>query len=232
MECKKEDMEVETGFPEMFDFSDKSSDEVGRTVLCPKENEAYDMIAKECRLFSVEMPEQNDESDNCSGSFFSSDFNKCIIFVFKPQEYKQSNNCKVEVFPHNKVYGEGNFRITKDGSLELCAEYLMTRQKFDGPIKYLMYLGLGVSVAFLLLHLAIFATNPALRNLSDKSLASLCTVLLLAYGASITGRLLTVGSKLFQFQLISTNKICRHTVTYAVELGFNVMKRTEYFVSL
>jgi hypothetical protein len=208
MKCEKEDMEVETGFPEMFDISDKSSDEVGRTVLCPNENEDYDLTAKECRRFSVEMEEQNsaDKSDNCSGSIFLSDFNKCLNFVFTREEYKLNDNCTVEVFPHNKLYGEGEFKITENDSLKLCAEYLKTREKFDGPIKYLTYVGLGISVAFLLLHLAIFVTNPALRNLSDKSLASLCTVLLLAYGASIIGRLLNVGSKLFQFQSISTKK--------------------------
>jgi hypothetical protein len=190
-------MEVETGFPEMFDFSDKSSNEVGRTILCPNDNEAYDMTAQECHLFTVEIEGQNGayKSDNCSGSIFSCDFNKCLIFVFKREEYKLNGNCTVEVFPHNKVYGEGKFRVTEDDRLELCAEYKMTGQKFGGPLKYLTYLGHGVSIAFLLLHLAIFTTNPALRNLSDKSLASLCTALLLAYGASIIGQLLNVGSK-------------------------------------
>ena len=105
----------------------------------------------------------------------------------------------MEIFPHNKVYGEGKFRIREDDKLELCAEYLQTGEKFDGHILYLTYLEFGVSVSFLLLHLVVFAKNPALRKLSDKILASLCTALLVAYGASIIGWLLNFGSKLFQF---------------------------------
>jgi hypothetical protein len=76
----------------------------------------------------------------------------------------------------------------------LCAEHLKAGEKFDGLITYLTYVGLGVSVGFLFLHLVVFATNPALRNISDKILASLCTALLLAYGASIIGWLFNVGS--------------------------------------
>ena len=214
--CEKEGMEIETGLTELFDFSDKSSDEVGRTILCPNENEAYDLIGKECRSFSLDIAVQNGayKSDSCSRNFFSSDFNKCSIFIFKREEYKLNGNCAVEVFPHNKVYGEGKFRIRDDYDLELCAEYLKTGEKFDGLIKYLMYLGLGVSVCFLFLHLVVFVTNPALRNLSDKSLASLCTALLVAYGASIIGWLLDVGGKLFQFHSISTKNLPLQSCMY------------------
>lgn len=203
--CEKEDMEIETGSPELFDFSDKSSDDVGRTILCPNENESYDFTAKECRRFSLEIEERNVayKSNNCSGNF-SSDLNKCLFFIFKREEYSLIDSCTVEVFPHNKLYSEGKFRIAEDDKLELCVEYLKAGEKFDGLIKYLTYLGLGVSVVFLFIHLVVFATNPALRNISDKSLASLCTALLLAYGASIVGWLLNVGSKLLQFNSIST----------------------------
>jgi hypothetical protein len=205
MECEKEDVQIETGSPELFDFSDKSSDDVGRTVLCPFENEAYDLTAKECRLFSLEIVGENGayRLDNCSGNTFSSDFNTCSVFIFNREEYKLNDNCTVEVFPHNKVYGEGKFRVTEDDKLELCAEYLQAREKFDDTIMYLTYLGFGISVVFLFLHLVVFATNPVLRNLSDKTFASFCTALLLAYGNSIIGRLLNVGSKLFQFSSIS-----------------------------
>jgi hypothetical protein len=236
-ECEKEDVEIETGLPELFDLSDKSSDEVGRTILCPNENEAYDLTAKECRLFSLEITGQIGayKWDNCSGNTFLRDFNKCLVFIFKREEYEFNDNCTVKVFPHNKVYGEGRFRITEDDKLELCAEYLQTKEKFNDTIMYLTYLGLGISVVFLFLHLVVFATNPALRNLSDKSFASFCTALILAYGNSIIGLLLSVGSKLFQFNSNNTKKKkTAATVlhTYRVELGYNVMKKTEYFMSL
>ena len=210
--CEKEGLEIETGSPEMFDFSDKSSDDVGRTILCPNENEAYDMTAKECRPFSLGNGAY--ESDNCSGNF-SSDFNKCLIFIFNREEYSLNSNCTVEVIPHNKLYGEGKFRITEGDKLELCAEYLKAGEKFDGPITDLMYVGHGISVGFLFLHLVVFATNPALRNISDKNLASLCTALLVAYGASITGWLLNVGSKLCQLQSISTTILPVQSYTHS-----------------
>ena len=115
------------------------------------------------------------------------------------------------------MYGEGKFRITEDDNLELFPEYLKAGEKFDGLITYL---GLGVSVGFLFLHLVVFATNPALRNLSDKSLASLCTALLVAYGGY------------FSFIQLIQKIICHYNLTYTVEIGCNVMKRSEYFVSL
>jgi len=208
-ECEKEDIGLETGFPELFDFSDKSSDDVGRAILCPNEYEAFDVVAKECRPFSLNIAGQNDayKTDNCSANF---SYNCNKYFIFKREEYRLIDNCTVEVFPHKKVYGEGKFRITEENYLELCAEDIKTESKFDGPLMYLTYLGYGVSIAFLFLHLVVFATNPALRNLSDKSLAALCTALLVAYGAYISGRLLSVGSKLFQFHSISTKNLPLH----------------------
>jgi len=213
MKCEKEDIEIEKGFPEMFDFSDKSSNDVGLTILCPNENEAYDVTAKVCRPFSLEIEGRN-KSDNCSGNL-SSDFNECLVFNFNREEYILNDNCTVEVIPHNKLYGEGNFRITEDYKLQLCAEYRQAGLKFNGPITYLMYIGLGVSFGFLFLHLVVFATNPALRNISDKNLASLCTALLVAYGASIIGRLLNDGSKLCQFHSISTQILPLHSYIHS-----------------
>jgi hypothetical protein len=169
------------------------------------------VTAKECRPFSLNIAGQNNarKIDNCSADF-SYNPNKCKIFIFKREEYRLNDNCTVEVFLHKKVYGEGKFRITEENYLELCADYLETREKFDGPITYLIYLGFGVSIGFLFLHLVVFATNPALRNLSDKSLAALCTAMLVAYGAYISGRLLSVGSKLFQSHSISTKNLPLH----------------------
>jgi len=128
----------------------------------------------------------------------------------------------VEVFPHNKVYGKGKFRITDDDNLELCAEYLKTGEKFDGLIKYLMYLGIGVSVGFLFLHLVVFATNPALRNLSDKSLASLCAALFVAYGASIIGWLLNVGSMACKVTAIVTHYSFLSSFSWLLLIAFDV----------
>ena len=81
-------METETGSAKLFDFSDKSSDDVGRTVLCPNENEAYDLTAKVCRPFSLEITGRNGvyKPDNSSGKTFSCGFSKCLSFIFAREE--------------------------------------------------------------------------------------------------------------------------------------------------
>jgi hypothetical protein len=135
------------------------------------------------------------------------DYN-CSFLILKPEEYELNDNLTVTVFLHNKVYGNGEFRKRDDGHLELCTDYPIMEEKFNGFTRYLTFLGLGVSIGFLFLHLVAFATNPALRNLSDKSLASLCTALILAYGAFIIGQLLNAGGMLFQFHFINTKKMC------------------------
>ena len=143
--------------------------------------------------------------------------NNCSFLIFKPEEYELNDNLTVTVFSHNKVYGNGEFRIRDDSRLELCTDYLIMEEKFNGFTRYLSFLGLGVSIVFLFLHLVAFATNPALRNLSDKSLASLCTALILAYGAFIIGQLLNDGGMLFQFHFIHTKKMCDYTFKYNSE---------------
>lgn len=51
----------------------------------------------------------------------------------------------------------------------------------------LTYAGLGVSVVFLVAHLAVFAALPDMKNLSGKNLASFCVSLLCSYAAFVTG---------------------------------------------
>lgn len=55
----------------------------------------------------------------------------------------------------------------------------------------LTYAGLGVSVVFLLMHLAVFAALPDMKNLSGKNLASFCVSLVCSYAAFAAGNWLT-----------------------------------------
>ncbi|XP_060850592.1 uncharacterized protein LOC132929326 [Rhopalosiphum padi] len=53
------------------------------------------------------------------------------------------------------------------------------------------YVGLGVSAVLLLVHLAVFAALPEMKNLSGKNLASFCVSLVCSYAAFVAGNWLT-----------------------------------------
>lgn len=60
--------------------------------------------------------------------------------------------------------------------------------KFSQSMGYISAVGLGVSIACLLLHLAVFFLLPEMRNLSGKNLACLSISLLVAYLSFIAGQ--------------------------------------------
>jgi hypothetical protein len=55
--------------------------------------------------------------------------------------------------------------------------------KRDAGLKYITIVGLFVSLGCLVLHLAISAATPRLRNLPSMNLASLCMALFLFYSS-------------------------------------------------
>jgi hypothetical protein len=197
MECVKGGLEVEFISPILFDFSDSSSDEVGKTRICRSQDEAYDPIAKKCRhiILSIAGQEGDYELDNCHGNISACKTLNCSRFVLAPKEYLLNDNFTVTDLLSNKLYTNGEFKIMDDGRIELCAQYQVMEEKFNSAIRYITLLGLGISTGFLILHLVAFATNAVHRNLSGKNLASLCTALILAYGTFIIGQLLQVGGK-------------------------------------
>jgi hypothetical protein len=195
--CTKDGLEIETKFPILFDFSDSSSDVVGKTRICVNHNEAYDPIAKKCRhiIWSIAGQEDDNGLDNCSANISKCNIQNCSKFLLEPKEYLLNNNFTVTDLLSNKLHANGEFRIMDDGRAEVCARCQTTEEKFDDIMTYMTFLGLGVSIGFLFLHLVAFAINPTLRNLSGKCLASLCTALILAYGSFIIGQLVQVGGK-------------------------------------
>jgi hypothetical protein len=62
--------------------------------------------------------------------------------------------------------------------------------KEDSTLGYISIVGLSVSVGCLVLHLAISAATPRLRNLPAMNLASLCVALLLLYCSFLVRTLL------------------------------------------
>jgi hypothetical protein len=197
MECVKKELEIERTFPILFDFSDNSNDEVGKTRICPSLNEAYDPVAKICRHIILSIAEQEGDymSDNCYGNISACKALNCSRFVLGPEEYLLNDNFTVTDLLSNKLYSSGEFTIKDNRRIEVCAQYQVTEEKFNSTIRYITILGLGISMGFLILHLLAFATNAVHRNLSGKNLASLCTALILAYGNFIVGQLLQVGGK-------------------------------------
>lgn len=197
MECEEEGLEVETTFPILFDFSDSSSDEVGKTRICPDQNEAYDPTVGKCRhiILSIAGQEGDYESDNYCGNISACKIKNCSRFVLEPEEYLLNDNFTVTDLLSNKLYTSGEFRVLGDRRVELCAQYQIMEEKFNVAITYITFLGLALSIVFLILHLMAFASNVVHRNLSGKNLASLCAALILAYGGFMIGQLLQVGGK-------------------------------------
>ncbi|KAK3930024.1 G-protein coupled receptor Mth2, partial [Frankliniella fusca] len=120
-------------------------------------------------------------------------FDACPKFLLEPSEFElTADRRNATVVVYNRTFREGEFMVTADGKLAICAyasgiEFV---DKFGPYMGYVTLAGLGVSVVFLLLHLLAFALVPELRNLSGKNLASLCLSLLVAYVSFIAGQLL------------------------------------------
>lgn len=121
-------------------------------------------------------------------------FSTCPKFELEPDEFvvlgEDLDNATVRVATYGREFPSGRYRILPDGRLQICATSLGTTyvQKFGPHMGYVTFAGLGVSVIFLLLHLAAFAAIPDLRNLSGKNLASLCASLLCGYCAFMAGQ--------------------------------------------
>ncbi|XP_050059502.1 uncharacterized protein LOC126550936 [Aphis gossypii] len=83
--------------------------------------------------------------------------------------------------------------VTLDnGTVAVCADADRRRSSdHSGGYVALTYAGLGVSAVLLVVHLAVFAALPEMKNLSGKNLASFCVSLLCSYAAFVAGNWLT-----------------------------------------
>lgn len=82
----------------------------------------------------------------------------------------------------------------ENGTLVACAadEWNTTTSPSEAfKSAALTYVGLGVSSVFLIVHLAVFAALPEMKNLSGKNLASFCVSLVCSYASFVTGNWLT-----------------------------------------
>lgn len=81
-----------------------------------------------------------------------------------------------------------------NGSVAVCEDASDPRQPVAAEAfgsAAITYVGLGVSTIFLLVHLAVFAVLPEMKNLSGKNLASFCVSLVCSYAAFVAGNWLT-----------------------------------------
>ncbi|KAK9512150.1 hypothetical protein O3M35_000635 [Rhynocoris fuscipes] len=192
-------------FSVLFDLS---STVVGKTQLC-HDDELYDPFFKRCRAVLAELkvtkplyvvePTADTRSeiptsdvniytvDNATLDYMDS----CSKFVLEIGEFVFQNG-SVFVPQYRKTFSDKEFVLRDDGRVEICAGSLGIKlvNKFSIYLGYVTFAGLGISIIFLILHLAAFSLVSELRNLSGKNLASLCISLLVAYSTFMAGQVL------------------------------------------
>ncbi|XP_063840404.1 uncharacterized protein LOC135089102 [Scylla paramamosain] len=112
----------------------------------------------------------------------SKEFFECILVLLEEGEFDEFPNGTVHVAAYGRTYTPGEYLKHGDGLLVCLMEEIATdTRKFSDALGWVSLIGLSLSCACLLLHLAAFALLPELRNHSGRNLASLCLALLAAY---------------------------------------------------
>lgn len=131
---------------------------------------------------------------------FSEEFLSCVHILLEPNEFEMLPNKSIYVDIYARLYDHLNHFLRNNGAYVCVPEFgemdghknvtKFERVKFTGPLVYVSYIGISVSIISLFLHLAVFCVVPSVRNLPGCCLASLSLSLLLAYlcfiGASIS----------------------------------------------
>ncbi|GFT32595.1 g-protein coupled receptor Mth2 [Nephila pilipes] len=110
----------------------------------------------------------------------------CYTFDIYPEEYILFPNKTILVPSLNRTYEE-NLYIHFNDHLRICnpfefiEDYLALASKANLSLKYLVQVGLGVSMVFLFIHIVVFVLVPDMKNLPGWNLASLCFSLFLSY---------------------------------------------------
>ncbi|KAI5721147.1 hypothetical protein M8J77_016905 [Diaphorina citri] len=126
----------------------------------------------------------------------------CPKIVLQPHEYVIMADV-LYIPKHQKTFNSNEFELKDNKTVEICllnyqaSELLGFRNKFSPYMGYITFIGLGLSIVFLLCHLVTFAMISELRNLSGKNLASFCVALLFGYLCFITGGQLVKGFPCF-----------------------------------
>ncbi|KAJ9583812.1 hypothetical protein L9F63_021844, partial [Diploptera punctata] len=197
---------------------------VGRTRICPNEDEAYDPLAKKCRnILRSMIGDKLDDNQNCHRENTCNLYN-CTKFVLEKEEYVINDDFSATDLATGRMYKSGEYEINTDDQMEMCAEYELTRNKFNTAMRIVTFVGIGVSILGLTLHLLAFLVNPALRNLSGKNLASLCVALLLAYISFIIGLLVEVGGMTCKVSAVLTYYSLMASFSWILMMAYDVWK--------
>lgn len=119
---------------------------------------------------------------NTSAASKRDNFEICPKVILQRSEYQILENGSVYVEQYGKVLSKKDYSVQGHDRLVVCAiETKYYTDKFGPTWGYLSFVGVLISVIFLILHLVACFLVPDLRNLSGKNLASLCIALLLSY---------------------------------------------------
>ncbi|XP_035226084.1 G-protein coupled receptor Mth2-like [Stegodyphus dumicola] len=115
----------------------------------------------------------------------------CPVFDLNPKFYTIFPNGTLYIESINTTYNESLYILQdnvvyissgcENETVNVTENEGIKEEEFEGPLKYLSQIGLGISVVCLLLHLLVFALVPLLRNLPGYNLASLCLSLFIGY---------------------------------------------------
>ncbi|GFS34867.1 g-protein coupled receptor Mth2 [Nephila pilipes] len=155
------------------------------------------LITFPCIKASIEVFITLDPSDDSNFTLITSDndisfeehesFKTCFSIDLSPEEYVLFPNKTAFVSAYKRMYEEHSY-ILLDDHLRICPPSEVSKEDlalslFVAPssFKYFSMFGLGVSMAFLFIHIVVFILVPELRNLHEWKLATLCFSLFLGY---------------------------------------------------
>ncbi|GFT11292.1 g-protein coupled receptor Mth2, partial [Nephila pilipes] len=155
------------------------------------------LISFPCIKASFEVFTTLDPSDDSNFTLITSDndisfeehesFKTCFSIDLSPEEYILFPNKTAFVPTYKRMYGEHSY-ILLDDHLRICRPFEVSEEDlvlslFEASLslrRFSMF-GLGVSMAFLFIHIVVFILVPELRNLHEWKLATLCFSLFLGY---------------------------------------------------
>ncbi|XP_022653546.1 uncharacterized protein LOC111247163 isoform X3 [Varroa destructor] len=187
--CPGEHQEYDYFYAKCRDIFCAQPDKVYRNRECVSVNQGLIEDTSPASIDNMKSPYRNNNTSE--RSVFSEEFLKCPRTFLNKDEFTYLSNESIFVEKYNTTYTKVNYLPTKLGAyICLHAVNMSSNElaKFSQSMGYISAVGLGVSIACLLLHLAVFFLLPEMRNLSGKNLACLSISLLVAYLSFIAGQ--------------------------------------------
>ncbi|KAG1669293.1 G-protein coupled receptor Mth2 [Nymphon striatum] len=178
-----------TSLSVLFDFNVRSGQLVARTVHPCEPGSIFDSLRQRCLTIQCGLlyKLQNGECirDETAAMTNNSLRSNCITVHLLPREFSLLPNDTVWVNATNKLYEIGEYELTdpfnaSDSKLSICKEeHLVPLFKFSSAQSILSHVCLSISILCLIVHIALYAIVPKLRNLPGQNLLCLSGSLLL-----------------------------------------------------